>query len=278
MREAVDFYQGKIAVVTGAASGIGAALCEKLHELGTHVVAVDLSMNKLQEPLATLREKSNRFDFFKADVSSLDAMQALKEYVDNAFGRIDLLFNNAGVGLAGDVADLDLSDWQRVFNVNVYGAVHGVHVFYPMMIQQGSGHIVNMASGAGLCPRPGMAAYAASKSALIGLSLSLRVEAETHGVGVCVVCPGFIRTGILHATTYKAYAGEDMRKTIPIKPISAAKCAGKILNQVKKNKALIPIGKMVWLEWLLFRVSPGLGSRIAALRYKKMQAFKISKT
>ena len=122
-------------------------------------------------------------------------------------GRIDYLFNNAGIGVGGEVDSYTLDDWNDVFDVNLRGVVHGIQAVYPIMIQQHSGHIVNTASMAGLVATPGPASYTATKHAVVAISKALRVEAERHGVQVSVLCPGAIRTPILTGGKYGRYNG-----------------------------------------------------------------------
>ena len=117
-------------------------------------------------------------------------------------GRIDYLFNNAGIGVGGEVDSYTLDDWNDVFDVNLRGVVHGIQAVYPIMIRQHSGHIVNTASMAGLLAGPGTVSYTATKHAVVALSKALRLEAERHGVQVSVLCPGAIRTPILTGGVY----------------------------------------------------------------------------
>ena len=137
---------------------------------------------------------------------------------------------------------------------------------------QGSGHIVNTASGAALAPRPGMTPYAMTKHAVVGLSVSLRAEAELHGVKVSAVCPGYIATNIQKNTRFVKLDGEKLMEKVPIKPLTADQCAKITLAGTRKNKAIIPVSRMVWLDWFLFRLSPGLSLRTARWRSKQFEA------
>ena len=126
----------------------------------------------------------------RVDVTDAVAVQRLVDGTVAREGRLDLLFNNAGIAVFADARDTSLEDWNRLIDVNLRGVVHGVAAAYPLMVRQGSGHIVNTASAAGLLPSPANIAYAATKHAVVGLSLTLRAEAVHHGVGVSVICPG----------------------------------------------------------------------------------------
>ncbi len=128
------------------------------------------------------------------DVSNEEEVIQLINETVSEYGRLDYLFNNAGIAIGGDARDLTLEQWRRVPEVNLYGELYGTIIAYPIMVGQGSGHIVNVSSAAGLFPGPINAPYCTSKHAVIDLSLSLRVEGADLGVNVCVVCPGYVRT------------------------------------------------------------------------------------
>lgn len=269
-------YQDKVAIVTGAASGIGAALCTELSRRGAHVVLADANHEAASELASTLSSAGGSAHAAELDVRDREAFQRLVADTVEQKGRVDLLFNNAGVGLAGEVGDLSHEDWQKVVDVNLWGVIHGVTTTYPTMLKQGFGHIVNVSSGAGLAPRPGMVPYAATKHAVVGLSTSLRLEAAAHGVGVSVVCPGFIGTNILAATRYVNQDPEQLTAGIPLRPVSAEACARKILRGTAANRAIIVVGVSAWLEWWLFRLSPNLGLWLSKLRARRFRQSRCS--
>ena len=131
------------------------------------------------------------------DVRDASGFQKLVDDTAAEHGRLDYLFNNAGIGIAGEERDVSLEDWNTVLDVDLHGVVHGVRAAYALMVKQGHGHIVNTASLAGLLPSPGLVPYAMTKHGVVGLSLSLRAEAAEHGVRVTAVCPGVVDTPIL---------------------------------------------------------------------------------
>src|SRR5277367_4291720 len=188
---------GKIAFVTGGASGIGAALATKLASEGAEVWIADRQIDAAQELAQRLDSGGAKAHAIELDVRSYSSFErAVAEAVQQS-GRIDYLFNNAGIGVAGEVDSYTLDDWNDVFDVNLRGVVHGIQAVYPIMIRQHSGHIVNTASMAGLITTSGAASYTATKHAVVAISKTLRLEAERHGVQVSVFCPGAIRTPIL---------------------------------------------------------------------------------
>ena len=160
--------------------------------------------------------------------------------------------------MCADARDLELAHWQSVIEVNLMGVVHGTHAAYLQMCQQGSGHIVNIASLAGLVPFPTNAPYAASKHAVVGLSLSLRTEGAELGVRVSAVCPGFIQSNIFRATPFINVPREAVLKAMPFKPISTELAATQILAGVERNQAIISFpGYARWL-WRAYRCWPAL--------------------
>lgn len=264
-------WQDRIAFVTGAGSGIGAAVCAALAERGARVVASDRDGDAAARTAEAVRGMASHLD-----VTDAEAFAAEVRRVEVEWGPIDALFNNAGVGLAGAVEDLSLDDWRRMFEVNTMGTVHGVHTVYPGMVARRRGVIVNTASGAGLCPRPGMTPYAASKFAVVGLSVSLRAEAALHGVGVHAVCPGYIQTEIMNRTSYRGLDARGLRDSIPIQPMPAARCAEVMLRGVRRGQAVIPVTMAAGLEWRLYRWFPGLVNRIAAARARAFSRHRVS--
>ncbi|WP_063130871.1 SDR family oxidoreductase [Nocardia fusca] len=184
---------GQVAVVTGAANGIGRAVAAALVDRGLQVVVADVEAGTLA---GTAAELGGQVLAVPTDVADIDQVRALADRTLAAFGRVDLVVNNAGVGAGGPSWDIAPAEWDRVWSVNVGGVVNGIHVFTPHLIAGGGGHIVNTASLAGLTVGLFGAPYAASKSAIISISESLRGELDiiAPNIGVTVVCPGPVDT------------------------------------------------------------------------------------
>ena len=253
-----------VVIITGGASGIGLALGEQLHRHGARVVLADVDEPGLRRAEQTLIGIDTRV----LDVTDRHAVTALVNEIVERRGRIDYLFNNAGIGVGGDARDFAYEDWTRVIEVNLMGVVNGVAAAYPLMIEQGSGHIVNTASVAGLVPLPGELSYVASKYAVVGLSHGLRAEAADLGVRVSVVCPGKIETPIYHTNRF---VGFDRQKTLSLLPqgISAERCASIVLRGVARNQATIVVTRLARALWGLERLSPTL-MRWASRRYMRL--------
>ena len=190
--------KGKTAFVTGAASGIGLSLCRALANQGVKVMMSDINVEQLNSAAASLREEtSGDLDVVVCDVAKLESVKAAAETTRATFGAVHLLFNNAGVGLAGRPGHIDIKDWQWIVDINLMGIVHGVQAFVPDMVahKQG-GHIVNTASMAGHSVMAGMAPYHATKFAAVGYSETLRQELAPVGIGVSVLCPTWVKSNI----------------------------------------------------------------------------------
>ena len=258
----MDEFRGKVAIVTGGASGIGRALAEELARNGARVVVSDLNGDG-----ARLVAESIGGDAASAatlDVTDAAAVENVVRVTAATHGRLDYLFNNAGIAIMGDARLMTLADWNKLIDVNLRGVVHGVAAAYPIMVKQRSGHIVNTASFAGLTPNPGFTGYAMTKHAVVGLSTSLRGEAAQFGVRVSALCPGVIDTPIKDAA--QLLGGAD-RKTVvegfPLKMYPASDCARDALRGVVRNRPIIVVTAPAKLGWYVYRLAPRAWIRIA---------------
>jgi NAD(P)-dependent dehydrogenase (short-subunit alcohol dehydrogenase family) len=215
------------------------------------------------------------------DVRDAEAVRAQIEDAARESGRLDYLFNNAGIGIGGEVHELSVAHFDRVLDVNVRGVVHGVVAAYPLMVKQGSGHIVNVASLAGLGPAPFLTPYAMSKHAVVGLSTSLRIEGAALGVRVSALCPAAVETPILDAenpTDLPAVSWKPDVRAFLTKlagpPYPAEKLAAEALDAVAKNASVIVLPSRARFLWRLGRFSPALIEKeslaaVAAVRRTK---------
>jgi NAD(P)-dependent dehydrogenase (short-subunit alcohol dehydrogenase family) len=189
---------GKIAVVTGGASGIGRGIAARLIGQGMQVVIADIEDGALQQTAQAIGAVGIR-----ADVSDHASVQALADAVIARFGAVHLVCNNAGVGSTAAIADMAISDWQWMLGVNLWGVIHGVKIFLPLLEANAEGgHIVNTSSIGGLATMPGLGGYSVSKFAVVALTEALALELEAAGsrVGATVLCPGTVRTNIKNST------------------------------------------------------------------------------
>lgn len=194
----MERFEGRTAVITGGASGIGRALAFACAGRGMRIALADLEPEALAGTAKSLEARGARVVAVRTDVSQADSVQALAERVLDAFGAVHLVCNNAGVFTGGTCWQSPLSDWEWVLGVNVWGVIHGIRSFVPLLIEQGEGHVLNTASMAGVVALPFTAPYVMSKHAVVSLSesLFLELEARQSGVGVSVLCPEMVHTRI----------------------------------------------------------------------------------
>ncbi len=269
-------YRDAVVIITGGASGIGRALAFESAARGAQVVIADLQDEPARTVADQIRAAGGRAQAVQVDMTDSVAVEHLVRDAAESRGRIDYLFNNAGIVIGGTINDLTVGDWNRVIDVNLRGVVNGVQAVYPIMRKQGFGHLVNTASMAGLMPHPMNIPYTATKHAVVGLSQSLRAEAAHLGIRVSVICPGVIRTPILDGGRYGAFHMKIPHEKLgaiweTLKPMPPEDFAWKTLNAVAKNKAIIiepPFWKMIW--WLN-RLSPALGVALARRSFTRLR-------
>ncbi len=255
----MDIFKDKIAIITGAASGIGRSLGLELSRQGAKLIMADHNPALLLEAVEAVKKSGGAAHSVCLDVADFGEVKKMVDDTIAEHGRLDYLFNNAGVIVFGEARFYEYSDWTRVINTNLYGAVNGIAAAYPIMVRQGFGHIVNTASAAGIIPMPASVSYTASKYGIVGLSHSLRVEARDLGVRVSVACPGMIETPIYD--TSKMVKADRLKFISLLRktgPCSADHCAKVILRGVQKNQATIPITAFPRVFGILQRLSPSL--------------------
>ena len=235
----MDLFRNKISIVTGGASGIGRGLCELLGRQGAKVIVADVNRADADRVTAGITETGGDAKSVHLDVTDAGAVRKLIQETASENGRLDYIFNNAGISVGGEVRDMNPEHWQRVIDVNLMGVIHGTLAAYSLMVRQGFGHIVNTASLAGLIPGPVNTPYGTTKHAVIGLSTSLRAEGADLGVKVSAVCPGFIQTGIWDSSPALNVDKEKALAGIPFKMMDATKAAQKVLEGVERNRAII---------------------------------------
>jgi NAD(P)-dependent dehydrogenase (short-subunit alcohol dehydrogenase family) len=275
-------FAGKTAIVTGGASGIGRAIGAELFRCGARVVLADLdgagAELAAKEIAAGSADLAGSIEGTQLDVREIDAVRALVDDVVRREGHLDLMFNNAGIVLGGYSHEIPIEYWDRVMDVNYRGVVNGVVAAYPRMVAQESGHIVNTASLAGLSPAVFVAAYSASKHAVVGLSTSLRPEAARRGVRVSALCPGAVDTAILDKGPPDdlskrdgwTMTGREYMAKSGFTPIPAEQFAVRALRNVARNKGIIVIPGKAKALWQLQRLSPSLIDRVGRFMARRM--------
>jgi|SRR5581483_3862399 len=265
-------FDGAVAIVTGAASGIGKAIAEALAARGSHVVLADIDADDAEAVAGAIRERGGRASARRLDVTRFPDVEALVGETVRQHGRVDYVFNNAGMVVGGATEDYTTAAWERILGVNLHGVIHGVQAAYPVMLRQGFGHIVNTASMAGLTISPGMIGYTTTKHAVVALSRALRAEAAMHGVRTSVLCPGVIRTPLLRGGKHGMFVGpvpaERQRQIAAdffsqLRPMPPPVFAAKVLDQVARNREIIIVPAWWRIFWWIERATPALASFIA---------------
>ena len=249
-------FQGRVAVITGGASGLGRAMAERFAREGMSIVLADVEPDALAKAEAEMKAAGAKVIGVRTDVSKAAEVETLAQKTLAAFGAVHLVANNAGVAEGGSVWDNTVADWEWVLGVNVWGVIHGVRVFTPIMLAQGSeGHIINSASVAGLISPPGMGIYCVSKHAVVTLSECLHhdLAQKTDKIKCSVLCPAYVPTGIadsgrnrpadLKQTRHKSAADvaldASLKKAVQSGKLTAADVAQKVYEAVREERFYI---------------------------------------
>jgi len=236
-------FQDKVAVVTGAASGIGRALAEKSAQEGMKVVLADVEESALKQAEEELKASGANVLAVRTDVSKAGDVEALAQKAFDTYGAVHLLFNNAGVGAGTTAWGSSLADWQWVLGVNLWGVIYGIHYFVPRMLAQDTeGHIVNTASSAGLVSSSGLGIYKVSKHGVVTLSETLALELAARGAKIkaSVLCPEFVNTRILDAERNRPQALQNPSEEQQMSPEMAAMVQAAIQAMRQLVQAGIP--------------------------------------
>lgn len=255
--------------ITGGASGLGRALAERYAKDGAQVCIADVHEKRLEETLAALGPGHHAL---RVDVTKDEDLERAARWCDATWGGVDLVFNNAGVAAGGPIDELPMDDWRWIVDVNLLGVVRGCRAFVPLLKRQGSGRIVNTASMAGLINPPTMAAYNATKAAVVSVSETLRYELAPFGVGVSVVCPAFFRTNLLD--NFRG-SNEDVNRTtarlVGKAKLGAEEIATIVHRGVAKGEFLILTHKDGKQAYWAKRVLPsGVFANIVVKRAKRV--------
>lgn len=269
-------FEGKSVIITGGGSGIGRALGAQLCAEGAHVVLADIDGAAAKNAAAELTGAGSA-TAAELDVRDVEAVRSVVRGTAERHEGLDLMFNNAGISMGGETHELTSAHWDRIIDVNIKGVVHGVLAAYPLMVEQGRGHIVNTASGAGLAPLVFTVPYTATKHAVVGMSTGLRPEAALHGVRVSVICPGAVETAILDQRTSsdlpaleRTLTARDYLRVVGFSPMAADRFARQALRGVARNQAVIVVPRSVKALWYGQRLYPGMVDRVGRMTARRV--------
>lgn len=266
-----DSFNGKVVLVTGAASGLGRALALEFARAGSRVAVIDVDENGLGETAAGAEAMGAQVFARRVDVASWEQMESFAKDLLAGWGAVDILVNNAGVGVAGELKEVAIADFDWIVGINLMGEVYGTRLFLPRMIERRSGHIVNIASLSGLVLLPFHLPYTTTKFALTGFSEALWAETRRFGIGVTLVCPGAIKTSIVRNSRLPEFVGrqqefvERFQERIEEKGMEPEEVAKKVLAAVERNRFLLLTGPESFILYFLRRLAPGMMRRLVAL-------------
>jgi len=252
--------RGLTALVTGAGSGIGRATSLALAREGVRVHVADIDPARAASVADEITTAGGSAQSHAVDVADPAAVAALADALRADGEPIAILVNSAGILATGPAEEIELAEWQRIFGVNLFGAVHTIRAFAPPMLERGTGHIVNVASLAGLVPFPFVAPYTASKFALVGMSQAMCMELAHRGVTVTAVCPGAVRTGLYTAKpmTLPGEAGERIVGLIDRYALPPERIARDIVRAIRKRRTLVVRAGPARPLWTFYGLAPRL--------------------
>lgn len=251
-----QYFQGKVVIITGGGSGLGRALAMRIGSLSARIHILDIQEERAQKTRDSIRGVGGMAFSQQVDVTDYEHYKSVLSEIYRTEGRIDILINNAGMSMTGEVRDLEIDHWQRTIRLNLMGTVHGIDVVYPGMVRQGSGQIVVISSMAGLAPIPLIGPYVTSKYALVGLSRSLRLEGKGLGVKVNLVCPGRLDTTLLDASEIVNADRQRFLSKVPFGSVSLPRAVQIILKGIILNRPMIVFPAYVRWMWWAERYSP----------------------
>jgi len=270
----MDYFKDKVAVVTGGASGIGRALCKQLGSIGAEVIVADINTEDARKVASALIEAGGRSEAVYLDVTQMKDVQKIVDETAFRYGRLDFMFNNAGIFIIGEAYDMKHEHWNRIMDTNFRGVVNGTAAAYPLMVKQGFGHIVNISSWSGLMPMAFSAAYAAASHGIVGLSTSLRLEGAGLGVKVSVSCLGRIKTSFYDKAYVLNADREDAIAAARFKPKDAGVAAKNILQGVEQNREIIIFPFYTRLFRWLYRIHPSMAAPLTCEMIKRFRALR----
>jgi len=270
-------FAGRTALVTGAASGIGRETALAFARAGADLVVCDLNGPGVEQTAADARALGRSALARTVDVARREAMEAFAADVQKEVGAVDVLMNNAGVGLGARFLETTLEDWEWIVSINLWGVIYGCHFFVPPMVARGKGgHVVNVSSVAGYVASDPLAAYSTTKFGVFGLSEALRSELRPHRIGVTTVCPGIINTPITRSARTRGPAATPEARAALVelyerRNYGPERVAQNVLRAIQRNRPVAPISPEAHVLYVMKRLVPNLTARMSEWLAARME-------
>lgn len=261
-------FPQKRAFVTGAASGLGLAICERLAHSGWKLLIADINAERLAQAEQKLQALGAQTLSRVLDVTQYSAQQDAANAMQDAWGGVDLVFNNAGIATAGAIDELSIEDWERTIDIDLWSVVYGCKIFAPLLKQQGGGHIINTASSAGTLAGPEMAAYNVAKAGVVSLSETLKTELSKDNIGITVVCPTVFVTSLGDTMTGRTQMEDNLMRQLQASKVSAQDIVRDVVAAIEKDRLYVMTQADARWGWRLKRLFPELYPKVVGYFYR----------
>lgn len=249
-------FPKKRAFITGAASGLGLAICERLATKGWKLLIADINADRLTQADKQLQALGAETLSMVIDVTVYESLESAADAIQEAWGGVDLVFNNAGIATAGAIDELTLEDWQRTIDIDLWSVIYGCKVFTPMLKQQGGGYIINTASSAGTMAPPEMAAYNVAKAGVVSLSETLKIELCRDNIGVTVICPTVFVTSLGESIGTDRAMEKNLRKQLEISKITPEHIVDDLISAIEHDRLYVMTQSDAKWGWRFKRFFP----------------------
>ncbi len=261
-------FPKKRAFVTGAASGLGLEICMQLATKGWKILIADINADKLAEAEKSLQAQGGEILSSVIDVTQYEALEQAASTISEAWGGVDLVFNNAGIATAGTIEELTLEDWQRTIDVDLWSVIYGCKAFTPLLKSGDGGHFINTASSAGTMAPPEMAAYNVAKAGVVSLSETLKVELTRHNIGVTVICPTVFVTSLGDSIGSQRAMEKSLLKQLEQSKVTPTDIVEDVIKAIEKDRLYVMTQSDAKWGWRFKRFFPEVYTKLIGHFYR----------
>ena len=261
-------FPQKRAFITGAASGLGLAIGERLAPQGWKLFIADINAQRLAQAEQKLQALGAQTQSMVMDVTEYSAQEDAARTLQETWGGVDLVFNNAGIATAGAIDELTREDWEKTIDIDLWSVIYGCRIFTPMLKRQGGGHIINTASSAGTLAGPEMAAYNVAKAGVVSLSETLKTELSKDNIGVSVVCPTVFVTSLGDTMTGRTQMEDNLMRQLQASKVTADDIVDDVMKAISKDRLYVITQTDARWGWRLKRFFPELYPKVISYFYR----------